>query len=70
MTAPPAGFGSQFTRHHDLTNVRDAYPCAAFPRSTAGGARRHRPARWVVDIETNAVTDNPLYFIDDSGDHP
>lgn len=56
---------SDFTRHHDPTNVQDAYTLRCIPQ--VHGAVRDAIAytRWVMDIELNAVTDNPLIFIDD-----
>ncbi len=57
--------GSHFTRHHDPTNVQDAYTLRCIPQ--VHGAVRDAIAytRWVMEIELNAVTDNPLIFIDD-----
>ena len=60
--------GSDFTRHHDPTNVQDAYTLRCIPQ--VHGAIRDAIAytRWVIGIELNAVTDNPLIFIDDETD--
>jgi len=57
--------GSEFTRHHDPTNVQDAYSLRCIPQ--VHGAIRDAIfyARWAIEIELNAVTDNPLIFIDD-----
>jgi len=56
---------SQFTREHDSLNVQDAYTLRCMPQ--VHGAIRDAIAysRWVFEIELNAVTDNPLIFIDD-----
>lgn len=56
--------GSEFTRGHDPTNVQDAYTLRCIPQ--VHGAIRDAIAysRWVMEIELNAVTDNPLIFID------
>ncbi|GAB1420732.1 histidine ammonia-lyase [Anaerolineales bacterium] len=57
--------GSEFTRPHDPTNIQDAYTLRCIPQ--VHGAVRDAIAysRWVFEIELNAVTDNPLLFIDD-----
>jgi histidine ammonia-lyase len=51
---------SDFTRHADPTNVQDAYTLRCIPQ--VHGAVRDAIAytRWVMEIELNAVTDNPL----------
>ncbi len=58
--------GSQFTRGYDPANVQDAYTLRCMPQ--VHGAIRDAIAytRWVFEIELNAVTDNPLIFIDDA----
>jgi histidine ammonia-lyase len=57
---------SDFTRHADPTNVQDAYTLRCIPQ--VHGAVRDAIAytRWVMEIELNAVTDNPLLFVDDA----
>ena len=57
--------GSQFTRPAASLNVQDAYTLRCIPQ--VHGAIRDAIAysRWVFEIELNAVTDNPLIFIDD-----
>jgi histidine ammonia-lyase len=57
---------SQFTREHESLNVQDAYTLRCMPQ--VHGAVRDAIAysRWVFEIELNAVTDNPLIFIDDA----
>ena len=56
--------GSEFTRDYDSTNVQDAYTLRCMPQ--VHGAARDSIAytRWVMEIELNSVTDNPLIFID------
>jgi histidine ammonia-lyase len=56
---------SQFTREHTSLNVQDAYTLRCIPQ--VHGAVRDAIAysRWIFEIELNAVTDNPLIFIDD-----
>ncbi len=60
--------GSEFTRHYDPSNVQDAYTLRCMPQ--VHGAVREAIAytRWVMEIELNAVTDNPLIFIEDEAD--
>ncbi len=56
---------SEFTRDHSSLNVQDAYTLRCIPQ--VHGAVRDAIAysRWVFEIELNAVTDNPLIFIDE-----
>ena len=56
--------GSEFTRDYDPSNVQDAYTLRCMPQ--VHGAARDAIAytRWVMEIELNSVTDNPLIFID------
>ncbi len=56
--------GSEFTRDYDPANVQDAYTLRCMPQ--VHGAARDSIAytRWVMEIELNSVTDNPLIFID------
>lgn len=60
--------GSDFTRHHDPTNVQDAYTLRCIPQVHGAVRDAIAYARWVIGIELNAVTDNPLIFIDDDTD--
>ncbi len=55
---------SEFTREHDPANIQDAYTLRCIPQ--VHGACRDAIAysEWVVNIELNAVTDNPLIFQD------
>ncbi len=58
--------GSQFTRDHSSTNVQDAYTLRCIPQVHGAVRDAIAYARWVFEIELNAVTDNPLLFIDDA----
>jgi len=60
--------GSEFTRPETSTNVQDAYTLRCIPQ--VHGASRDAIAycRWAFEIELNAVTDNPLIFIDETTD--
>jgi histidine ammonia-lyase len=57
--------GSQFTREHSSLNVQDAYTLRCMPQVHGAVRDAIAYARWVFEIELNAVTDNPLIFIDD-----
>jgi histidine ammonia-lyase len=58
--------GSQFTRTNDPTNVQDAYTLRCIPQVHGAVRDAIAYARWAFEIELNAVTDNPLLFIDDT----
>ena len=61
--------GSTFKRPHDSTNVQDAYTLRCIPQVHGAVRDAIAYARWVFEIELNAVTDNPLIFIDpDTGE--
>ena len=60
--------GSEFTRCPDATNVQDAYTLRCIPQVHGAVRDAIAYAGWVVDIELNAVTDNPLIFVEDEGD--
>jgi histidine ammonia-lyase len=57
--------GSQFVRGYDPTNVQDAYTLRCIPQVHGAIRDAIAYARWVVEIELNAVTDNPLLFFDE-----
>lgn len=57
--------GSQFTRKHDPSNVQDAYTLRCIPQVHGAVREAIAYARWVIEIEMNSVTDNPLIFFDD-----
>jgi histidine ammonia-lyase len=57
--------GSQFTRGYDPKNVQDAYTLRCIPQVHGAVRDAIAYARWVFEIELNAVTDNPLIFIDE-----
>jgi histidine ammonia-lyase len=56
---------SQFTRQHDPSNIQDAYTLRCIPQVHGAVRDAVAYARWAMDIELNAVTDNPLIFIDE-----
>jgi histidine ammonia-lyase len=55
---------SDFTRRHDSHNVQDAYTLRCIPQVHGAARDAIAYARWVIEIELNAVTDNPLLFFD------
>lgn len=59
--------GSDFTRHHDPYNVQDAYTLRCIPQVHGAVRDAIAYARWVIEIELNAATDNPLLFFDGDG---
>jgi len=61
--------GSQFTRSFDPTNVQDAYTLRCMPQVHGACRDAVAYARWLIDLELNAVTDNPLIFVDESGEN-
>lgn len=60
--------GSQFARGHDPANVQDAYTLRCMPQVHGAARDAVAYARWALEIELNAVTDNPLIFTSDSGE--
>lgn len=61
--------GSAFTRDDDPTHVQDAYTLRCIPQVHGAVRDAIAYARWMFEIELNAVTDNPLIFIDDDTNH-
>ena len=59
---------SEFTRGYDPKNVQDAYALRCMPQVHGGCRDAIAYAEWVVNIELNAVTDNPLIFCDESSE--
>ena len=57
--------GSEFTSEGEPGHVQDAYTLRCIPQVHGAVRDAIAYARWVVGIELNAVTDNPLIFIDD-----
>ena len=57
--------GSSFTRSDDPRNVQDAYTLRCIPQVHGAVRDAIKYARWVLSIELNAATDNPLIFFDE-----
>jgi histidine ammonia-lyase len=58
--------GSTFTRPDDPLNVQDAYTLRCIPQVHGAVRDAIAYARWVMAIELNSVTDNPLIFFDEN----
>ncbi len=58
--------GSEFVRDFDATNVQDAYTLRCMPQVHGACRDAIDYAEWVINIELNAVTDNPLIFCDET----
>ncbi len=58
--------GSEFTRGYDPANVQDAYTLRCMPQVHGACRDAIAYAEWLIKIELNAVTDNPLIFIDEN----
>ncbi|PWH14534.1 MAG: histidine ammonia-lyase [Ardenticatenia bacterium] len=58
---------SDFVHHHDPQHVQDAYTLRCIPQVHGAARDAIAYARWVVDIELNSATDNPLIFFDEHG---
>jgi histidine ammonia-lyase len=57
--------GSTFVREDDPLDVQDAYTLRCIPQVHGAVRDAILYARWVLEIELNAATDNPLIFFDD-----
>jgi histidine ammonia-lyase len=62
--------GSTFTRPDDPLNVQDAYTLRCIPQVHGAVRDAVLYARWVLNIELNSATDNPLIFFDDETGEP
>jgi histidine ammonia-lyase len=60
--------GSTFTRPDDPLHVQDAYTLRCIPQVHGAVRDAILYARWVLEIELNAATDNPLIFFDQAGE--
>ena len=58
--------GSEFLRGFDPTNVQDAYTLRCMPQVHGACRDAVAYAEWLLKLELNSVTDNPLIFIDDN----
>ncbi|GIU82168.1 MAG: histidine ammonia-lyase [Acidobacteria bacterium] len=56
--------GSEFVRGFDPSNVQDAYTLRCMPQVHGACRDAIAYAEWLLNIELNSVTDNPLIFVD------
>lgn len=54
--------GSEFVRDFDPTNVQDAYTLRCMPQVHGACRDAVAYAEWLLELELNSVTDNPLIF--------
>lgn len=62
--------GSTFTRPDESPNVQDAYTLRCIPQVHGAVRDAILYAHWVLEIELNSATDNPLIFFDDETGQP
>ncbi|HMO80274.1 MAG TPA: histidine ammonia-lyase [Pyrinomonadaceae bacterium] len=62
--------GSEFVRSFDPTNVQDAYTLRCMPQVHGACRDAVAYAEWLINIELNSVTDNPLIFVMDEMENP
>ncbi len=58
---------SEFIRAFDPANVQDAYTLRCMPQVHGACRDAIAYAEWLIKLELNSVTDNPLIFQDDAG---
>jgi histidine ammonia-lyase len=56
--------GSEFVREFDPTNVQDAYTLRCMPQVHGACRDAVLYADWLLKLELNAVTDNPVIFVE------
>lgn len=61
---------SEFVRDFDPANVQDAYTLRCMPQVHGACRDAVAYAEWLLKIELNAVTDNPLIFVSESFGDP
>ena len=57
---------SEFVRGYDPNNIQDAYTLRCMPQVHGACRDAIAYAVWIINIELNAVTDNPLIFCDET----
>lgn len=62
--------GSTLVRTDDSLNVQDAYTLRCIPQVHGAVCDAIAYARWVLNIESNSATDNPLLFFDKETGEP
>jgi histidine ammonia-lyase len=61
--------GSEFTRCFDPANCQDAYTLRCMPQVHGACRDAVAYAEWLLTLELNSVTDNPLIFCDENGEN-
>jgi histidine ammonia-lyase len=61
--------GSELVRDFDPSNVQDAYTLRCMPQVHGACRDAIAYAEWLLKLELNAVTDNPLIFISEDGEN-
>ncbi len=61
--------GSQLLRIDDPNNVQDPYTLRCVPQVHGAVRDAIAYAQWVINIELNAVNDNPIIFVDEESGH-
>jgi len=59
--------GSEFVRADLRSDPQDAYTLRCMPQVHGACADSVAYARWVIEIELNSVTDNPILFFEEDG---
>ncbi len=62
--------GSEFLRGADSQNVQDAYTLRCVPQVHGAVRDAIAYAQWVINIELNAVNDNPIILLDEETGEP
>ncbi len=58
--------GSEFVREFSPSNVQDAYTLRCMPQVHGACRDAVAYAQWLIELELNSVTDNPLIFCDEN----
>ncbi len=61
--------GSELVRAHDPSNIQDAYTLRCIPQVHGACRDAVAYAEWLLKIELNSVTDNPLIFVSKGPDN-
>lgn len=62
--------GSEFVRDFDPRNIQDAYTLRCIPQVHGACRDAIAYAEWLLNLELNAVTDNPLIFLNSDESKP
>ncbi len=59
---------SEFVRGRDPSNIQDAYTLRCIPQVHGACRDAVAYAEWLINLELNAVTDNPLIFVNEANE--